>query len=374
MKRSGTVPRGTTLGLRAAGQVFSHEMVLQVKNRMLFMAIFATVMWVLFLGYFMAAQAQPARDLRVAVAHPGLAAALARSEHLKVLTFADTTSAREAVRRGEVLAALSVLPGDGGQIELLLDDSQAAAARAVQAAVMAALMAAADVPVAEAPGGAALTVREAWGLRMADGAYLMRVLGPGFVPISTLMLAFTSGGFALLAEKTRKTIFLFALSPARRGWLLLGKLTAHTLLQVLVALLMVPVVIYWIGVPLTGSLAALIAAQTLGGVGFLGICYVLSSLPMVNNEISLRMIVGVPLLMPMMLLSGIMYPVPLLPGWLQTVAGYLPMSWMMEAARETFYRGGGFAEIGTELLRLGIFAAAAVVLAIASLVRLLRSQ
>jgi ABC-type multidrug transport system permease subunit len=360
------------LGLRTAGQVFRHELVLQIKNRMLFLAIFSTALVVLFLGYFMAAQGQPARELRVAVAHPGLAAALGRSEYLKVLTFADTASAQEAVRKGEVLAAASVLPG--GQIELMLDDSQAAAARAVQAAVMAALMAAVDTPAAEAPAGPVLVVREAWGLRMADGGYLMRVLGPGFVPISALMLAFTSGGFALLAEKTRKTIFLLALSPARRGWLLLGKLTAHTLLLVLLALLMVPLVIYWFGVPLRGSLAALIAAQALGGVGLLGVCYFLSSLPMVNSETSLRMTIGIPVLMPMLMLSGIMYPVALLPGWLQTVAGYLPVSWMMEAARETFYRGGGFAELGTEFFRLSIFAAAAVILAIASLVRLLRSQ
>ncbi|HCC32982.1 MAG TPA: hypothetical protein DEQ28_03645 [Clostridiales bacterium] len=374
MKPANTVPRGATLGLRAAGQVFCHEIVLQMKNRMFFMALWGTFMWVLFFGYFMAAQAQPARDLRVGVAYPPLAGVLARSEHLQVLTFERDELARDAVRRGDVLVAVSVLPDDRGQVELMLDDSQAAAARAAQAAVMAALLAEAD---AQTPGvalGPAVKVREAWGLRMADEGYLMRVLGPGFIPMSALMLAFTSGGFALLAEKTRRTIFLFALSPAGRAWLLLGKLAANLVLLVLVVALMIPLVVYWIGVPLTGSLAALIVGQALGGVGLLGICYALSSLPMVKTEIGLRMIIGIPVVMPLTMLSGIMYPLPLLPDWLQTVAGYLPMSWMMEVTRETFYRGGGFAEVGRELVNLGIFAAAATIVAVQSLVRLLRSQ
>jgi ribosome-dependent ATPase len=354
--------------------VFIHEIVLQMKNRMFLMALWGTLMWVLFFGYFMAAQAEPARGLRVGVAYPPLAAVLARSEHLEVLSFGDDELARDAVRRGEALVAVSVVPHTRGQIELTLDDSQAAAARAAQAAVMAALLAEAD---ARDPGVApspAVKVREAWGLRMADEGYLMRVLGPGFIPMSALMLAFTAGGFALLAEKTRRTIFLFALSPAGRAWLLLGKLAANLALLVLVVALMIPLVVYWIGVPLTGSLAALILGQALGGVGLLGICYVLSSLPMVKTEIGLRMIIGIPVVMPLTMLSGIMYPLPLLPGWLQTVAGYLPLGWMMEVTRETFYRGGGFAEVGRELVNLGIFAAAATVLAVQSLARLLRSN
>lgn len=374
MTKHENVPLGrAALGLRAAGQVFAHELVLQIKNRMFFMAIFATVLWVLFFGYFMAAQAQPVRGLRVGVVQPELAAVLARSEQLEVLTFADMALAQQAVREGQVIAALTLQPGARGQMEMMLDDSQAAAARAAQAAIMAALLAAADARHPEAAMGPALTVREAWGLRMDDAGYLMRVLGPGFVPVSVLMFAFTAGGFALLAEKTRKTIALFALSPAGRAWLLLGKLAANVVLLVFVAMLMIPLVVYWIGVPLTGSLAALIAAQALGGVGLLGICYSLSSLPMVRTETSLRMIIGVPVMMPMMMLSGIMYPLPLLPDWLQTVARYLPMTWMMEAARETFYRGGGFDQLGAEFLSLGLFAVVAVIIAIQSLVRLLRA-
>ena len=364
MKSIDAVPRGATLGLRAARQVFNHEIVLQFKNRMFFRALFGTFMWVLFFGYFMAAQAEPARHLRVGVAHPPLAAVLARSEYLEVLIFEHDELARDAVRRGEALAAVSVLPDGRGQIELMLDDSQAAAARAAQTAIVAALVGKADVQTPGVALGPTLTVREAWGLRMADKGYLMRVLGPGFIPISALMLAFTSGGFALLAEKTRKTIFLFALSPAGRAWLLLGKLAANGVLLVFVVALMIPIVVYWIGVPLTGSLATLVLGQALGGVGLLGVCYALSSLPMVKTEIGLRMIIGVPVMMPMTLLSGIMYPIALLPGWLQAVAGYLPMSWMMEVTRETFYRRGGFAELGPEFLNLGIFAAAATVLAV----------
>jgi hypothetical protein len=47
---------------------------------------------------------------------------------------------------------------------------------------------------------------------------------------------------------------------------------------------------------------------------------------------------------------------------------------MMEAARETFYRGGGFDQLGAEFLNLSFFAVVAVILAIQSLTRLLKAQ
>jgi len=55
------------------------------------------------------------------------------------------------------------------------------------------------------------------------------------------------------------------------------------------------------------------------------------------------------------LLAGVMYPVAVLPGWLQPLADFIPLTHGLEAVRRVLLDGAGFADIASELIILTAF-------------------
>lgn len=56
-------------------------------------------------------------------------------------------------------------------------------------------------------------------------------------------------------------------------------------------------------------------------------------------------------------LGGVVFPVALLPGWLERIAHVLPVFYALRAMRMTVLQGAGIAELGTDLIILACFAA-----------------
>lgn len=60
------------------------------------------------------------------------------------------------------------------------------------------------------------------------------------------------------------------------------------------------------------------------------------------------------------LLSGVLYPIDVLPAWLQWVAWLLPTSHALAAVRATVITGAGLASVGSDVLVLALFAVVGV--------------
>ena len=207
---------------------------------------------------------------------------------------------------------------------------------------------------------------------MDDPAYLLRLLGAGLAAMVVLSNAFVFSGFTLISEKTSGTIYFLALAPLSRLWIVLGKLLANTFLIMVSTILTVLMAIYLFGATPTGSLWLLILAALLAGVGLMGLCYAISAY--VKEERTFRVAAGLPLMMPMMFLSGIMYPVAIFPEWLQSLSQVFPLTWMVEIAHMVFFKGGTMADVWQPMLLLGIFSAAMVLLGGFTVSRLMRIQ
>jgi len=155
--------------------------------------------------------------------------------------------------------------------------------------------------------------------------------------------AFVFSGFTLISEKSAGTIYLLALAPVSRIWIITGKLIANTLLIMVSTALTVLMGIYLFGVAPTGSLWLVFLSALLAGVGLMGLCYTISAY--VSNERTFRVVAGLPLMMPMMFLSGIMYPVTIFPEWLQSVSRVFPLTWMVEISHAVFFKGAAMVDL-----------------------------
>ena len=140
-------------------------------------------------------------------------------------------------------------------------------------------------------------------------------------------------GFNLLAEWREGVVEAERVTPASRGALLLGRL-GRDVLQLGIQCLILVGAGYVMGMdaPVGGALAGVGIALLLGAAG--------SAL---SNAVALRTRseeVMAPLVnvvtMPVLLLSGILLPMTLGPGWLRTVSDVMPVRHVVDAVRDVF--------------------------------------
>lgn len=140
------------------------------------------------------------------------------------------------------------------------------------------------------------------------------------------------------------------------GWLIYPMLDA--LIGVTVTLLLaIPLGMHAADVNIaTALVAALLTLIVFAAFGFFGAAIVLG----------FQQGAGVvPLLLAVLaLLSGVLFPIEVLPGWLQTLSEFSPLRHALDAARLSMLEGAGFDEVGRSLLILAGFAVALVPLSL----------
>lgn len=144
--------------------------------------------------------------------------------------------------------------------------------------------------------------------------------------ISALMTAIT-----LSREKEMGTLEILLVSPLRPVHIILGKVLPYLALAFLNAVTTLAVGWAVFGVPVRGSLLLLAGECLL----FVAVCLalgVLISTRMPSQRASMiAVIVGT--MLPTAILSGMIFPIDSMPGWLQPVTHLIPAKWFIEIVR-----------------------------------------
>jgi len=112
--------------------------------------------------------------------------------------------------------------------------------------------------------------------------------------------------------------------------------------------------VVWFGIPLTGTLPALIAVVSVYIVAVSGIGLFISSLAATMQQALLG---GFLVIMPAVLLSGFTTPIENMPGWLQTATLANPARHVVAGCRAVFLEGADVAAIARYLGPMAIVAA-----------------
>ncbi|HNT29528.1 MAG TPA: ABC transporter permease, partial [bacterium] len=114
-------------------------------------------------------------------------------------------------------------------------------------------------------------------------------------------------------------------------------------------------------VPVHGNLIILLSVICVSVVMFLSMGYIIASLA--KNEESVEPIVQV-FAMPMMFLSGVFFPIELMPEFIRPFVRALPLTYLNDALRAVINQAEGFAAIGTDLLVMGIWLVGSLAVAV----------
>jgi ABC-2 type transport system permease protein len=156
-------------------------------------------------------------------------------------------------------------------------------------------------------------------------------------------------GFALRNEQMRGTLETNWLSPARRFWFLLGSGITQGV-QLIVFLLVAALEFGLLfGVRFSGNplLALLVVAAALPATYGLGFAF--ASLVIAAREANAFVFLVRGLIM---IFCGITYPISILPGWMQSVAAWLPPTYAIRGIRLALLTPATLADVAPDILAL----------------------
>jgi ABC-2 type transport system permease protein len=172
--------------------------------------------------------------------------------------------------------------------------------------------------------------------------------------ILLLMMALLLTALSVVRERELGTLEQLMVSPVTPGELILGKTIPVAIITFIDLLLVVTLAVLWFGIPLRGSVLALLLASSLYILTALGLGLFISTISRTQQEAFMSMFL---LLLPFVILSGFMYPIMTMPAFFQLLTLFNPVRWQLEVVRAVFLKGAG---VGILLRSRPRLAAAAV--------------
>ena len=176
----------------------------------------------------------------------------------------------------------------------------------------------------------------------------------GFIVIGTtawmwLNIALWNVGTSLRNDQVRGTLEGNWLTPASRFALLLGTAASQAMLSVVFLAISFADFAFLLGIKFSPNLPAALAivAASIPWIYGLSVAFAALVLRFKEANAMVYLVRGV-----FMVFAGISFPLSVLPGWMRTAAGYLPLTHTIEGARAALLSGAGFADLRPSLVFL----------------------
>lgn len=184
---------------------------------------------------------------------------------------------------------------------------------------------------------------------------------PGLMVVIIMIVTIQQTAVTLVREKDQGTFEQLAVSPIRRGELMLGKVAPWVALGLIDVVVITLVGVLVFGVPLRGSVLTLALAAFLFVLCCLSIGLIISSrAPSLETANFLGLMVA---FLPGFMLSGFAFPLNSIPAFLQWASYLFPARYMTVITRAIFLKGAGFSLLAPDIVALAIYAVAGMTIA-----------
>ncbi len=177
-------------------------------------------------------------------------------------------------------------------------------------------------------------------------------IAPGMMMMTVMMSVMTGLPGAITMERELGTLDGIMVAPINRLSIILGKSLAQLTRGLLQGFIIMVLAITLFGVTIQGSILLVVGLLLLGVFSFVGLGIALTSLAKDQETATMIMMT---IMFPMMFLSGIFFPIKMMPGFMQTISSFLPLTYATDAMRKVMVLGAGIPQITTELIVLTVF-------------------
>jgi len=184
----------------------------------------------------------------------------------------------------------------------------------------------------------------------------------GVIVLILAMVASLLTALTIAREWERGSMEQLFATPVGRAEIIIGKLIPYAGLGLVQTLLVMTLGSYMFDVPIRGSLVTLFGCSTLFVLAMLG-TGLLTSVIAKSQLVAVQFALMVSY-MPVAMLSGFMFPIQNMPGWLQWISMAVPGRYYLTTLRGVLLKGNGLNVLGSDVIALSIFAAGMLALAV----------
>ena len=189
---------------------------------------------------------------------------------------------------------------------------------------------------------------------------------PAMLATLILFFGFLLSGIAFLRERSQGTRERLMASPVSRLDILVGYLLGFLLFAMIQTLILFFYAVYVLKADFRGELWQIIVFQIV--IGILAVCLGIFISAFAKNEF--QMVQFIPLIIvPQIFVCGLLFPVEIMPDYLQWLAKFLPLTYAVDGIRALMLQGKDLMDIGKEIGVLAAYAAVLMILAGISLRR-----
>ena len=170
---------------------------------------------------------------------------------------------------------------------------------------------------------------------------------PAIMGMLLMLICAMMTSISIVREKERGTMEVLLVSPVRPMMVIIAKAVPYLVLAFGILITILLMARYVLGVPLAGSLFWILAVSTLYILLALSLGLLISNVA--QTQLVALLMSAMVLLMPVVMLSGMLFPVESMPRVLQWLSAVVPPRYYIEAMRKLMIMGVGIHEVAREV-------------------------
>lgn len=169
---------------------------------------------------------------------------------------------------------------------------------------------------------------------------------------------------SIVREKEKGTMEVLLVSPVKPLMIIIAKAIPYLALAFVILVIILLMARFVLDVPLAGSLGWILVISTIYILLALSLGLLISSVA--RTQLVALLLSAMVLLMPIVMLSGMLFPVESMPAILQWISAVIPPRYYIEAMRKLMIMGVGVGQVMREMGILLLMLAVLLALALAS--------
>lgn len=180
---------------------------------------------------------------------------------------------------------------------------------------------------------------------------------PGVMGLILILICAMMTSIGIVKEKEMGTMEVLLVSPLKPVYIILAKAIPYLMLSLVNIATILTLSYFLLDVPIQGSLILLVSISILYAV--VSLCLGLLISTIADTQQAAMLLSGIALMLPVILLSGMMFPIENMPKPLQILSNIVPAKWYIIAVRDVMIKGLSAVSI---LKEIGILSLMALVL------------
>ena len=199
------------------------------------------------------------------------------------------------------------------------------------------------------PLGEGLGVRPGLGVRLLYNPQMRSAYNfvPAIMGMLLMLICAMMTSISIVREKEKGTMEVLLVSPVRPLMVIVAKAVPYLVLAFGILITILFMSRYVLGVPIAGSLLSILAVSTLYILLALSLGLLISNVA--QTQLVALLMSAMVLLMPVVMLSGMIFPVESMPQVLQWLAALVPPRYYIEAMRKLMIMGVGLDAVAREV-------------------------